>query len=636
MANEIDTDAVNESLDKFTSTVENSTGANQQLIQALKAAGVQFTQTAKIANNANTVERQGIEYAKMRDQVYKNSAREFKAAIQQMASGALSLSGSIMGAQGAFSSLVPTVDLVANVSKTLVNALTGLADGIPIISGLGTAAREVTTSIIEMAAQTMKLQLENAQRIANNFTNLAAIGANFGGSMDRMIQVTGASEIGLDTFVKIVNKNSEALVGMGGTIGDNAAKLGLLSKRIGDTNYRLLSQYGSYEALAEGAADYIALQNMLGRDELRRNQNLGQSVSGYLTTQRELTALTGKSAERMKDEEKARRSQIAYAKSLEALGPEASANFRFAMEQVGAKFGPEMARYMQMKLISERTGIVSQEQIMLQNFLGPAVEAADIMIGNANMGKEAFKQMTGDVITQFAPAAKAAAGDMETFGALAAQGYDVGPLKGVIDAAGQVNSRFVSAATAAEQTQNVLSQKFTEVGDATINFVKGTQALEAERVKLDKQGAENMKNMAPIVQALATLRDQLTTGAGDFQDIMNALANKDMKKLGEVIERMAVRVGLKPSGPTVANPLEDANNPPMSGELPGVDTNAFGGVATKPSIAGEDGPEAIIPLAKGNVPLDIDWTPMVRALYELIDKVQEGNDINDRILKASY
>ena len=636
MANEIDTDAVNESLDKFTSTVENSTGANQQLIQALKAAGVQFTQTAKIANNANTVERQGIEYAKMRDQVYKNSARQFQAAIQQMASGALSLSGSIMGAQGAFSSLVPTVDLVANVSKTLVNALTGLADGIPIISGLGTAAREVTTSIIEMAAQTMKLQLENAQRIANNFTNLAAIGANFGGSMDRMIQVTGASEIGLDTFVKIVNKNSEALVGMGGTIGDNAAKLGLLSKRIGDTNYRLLSQYGSYEALAEGAADYIALQNMLGRDELRRNQNLGQSVSGYLTTQRELTALTGKSAERMKDEEKARRSQIAYAKSLEALGPEASANFRFAMEQVGAKFGPEMARYMQMKLISERTGIVSQEQIMLQNFLGPAVEAADIMIGNANMGKEAFKQMTGDVITQFAPAAKAAAGDMETFGALAAQGYDVGPLKGVIDAAGQVNSRFVSAATAAEQTQNVLSQKFTEVGDATINFVKGTQALEAERVKLDKQGAENMKNMAPIVQALATLRDQLTTGAGDFQDIMNALANKDMKKLGEVIERMAVRVGLKPSGPTVANPLEDANNPPMSGELPGVDTNAFGGVATKPSIAGEDGPEAIIPLAKGNVPLDIDWTPMVRALYELIDKVQEGNDINDRILKASY
>ena len=31
----------------------------------------------------------------------------------------------------------------------------------------------------------MKLQLENAQRIANNFTNLAASGANFGGSMDR-------------------------------------------------------------------------------------------------------------------------------------------------------------------------------------------------------------------------------------------------------------------------------------------------------------------------------------------------------------------------------------------------------------------------------------------------------------------
>ena len=244
--------------------------------------------------------------------------------------------------------------------------------------------------------------------------------------------------------------------------------------------------------------------------------------------------------------------------------------------------------------------------------------------------------MTGDVITQFAPAAKAAAGDMEMFGALAAQGYDVGPLKGVIDAAGQVNSRFAAAAGAAEQTQNVLAQKFTEVGAATINFVKGTQALEAERVKLDKQGSENLKNMKPIVEALATLRDQLTTGAGDFQSIMNALANKDMKKLAEIIDNMAVRLGLKEQGPTVTNPQEDANNPPMSSELPAMDTNAYGGVATKPSIAGEDGPEAIIPLAKGNVPLDIDWTPMVRALNDLIDKVQEGNDINDRILKASY
>ena len=636
MATEIDASSFNEQLDRMSDTVKSASGANQKLIEDLKAAGVQFSQLTKTTAGATRVEREGIEYAKMRNQVYKNSAQQFANAINQMSSGMLNLSGSVMGAQGAFSSLVPTVDLVASVSKTLINSLTSLGQGIPFLEGLGTAAREVATSVIDLAAQTMKLQLENAQRIATNFTNLAATGANFGGSMDRMIQVTGASEIGLDSFVKIVNKNTEALVGMGGTIGDNAARLGLLSKRIGDTNFRLLAQYGSYDALAEGAADYIALQNSLGIDELRRNQNLGQSVSSYLTTQRELTALTGKSAERLKEEEKARRMQIAYARSLEALGPEAAENFRFAMEQVGAKFGPEMARYMQMKLISERFGIVSQEQIMLQNFLGPAVEAADIMVGNANMGKEAFKQMTGDVITQFAPAAKAAAGDMEMFGALAAQGYDVGPLKGVIDAAGQVNSRFAAAAGAAEQTQNVLAQKFTEVGAATINFVKGTQALEAERVKLDKQGAENLKNMKPIVEALATLRDQLTTGAGDFQSIMNALANKDMKKLAEIIDNMAVRLGLKEQGPTVSNPLENVNNPPMSSELSGMHLNAYGGVATKPSIAGEDGPEAIIPLAKGNVPLDIDWTPMVRALNDLIDKVQEGNDINDRILKASY
>ena len=95
-----------------------------------------------------------------------------------------------------------------------------------------------------------------------------------------------------------------------------------------------------------------------------------------------------------------------------------------------------------------------------------------------------------------------------------------------------------------------------------------------------------------------------------------------------------VRSGMKgPSPSPTPQPQPAGNN---TDGTPPLETRASGGVVNKPVIAGEDGPEAIIPLAKGNVPLDIDWTPMTRAMYELIDKVQEGNDINDRILKASY
>jgi hypothetical protein len=48
------------------------------------------------------------------------------------------------------------------------------------------------------------------------------------------------------------------------------------------------------------------------------------------------------------------------------------------------------------------------------------------------------------------------------------------------------------------------------------------------------------------------------------------------------------------------------------------------------------GTEAIVPLGNGNLPMDIDWTPMVRAIQMLTAKVEETNDINRRILDASY
>ena len=48
------------------------------------------------------------------------------------------------------------------------------------------------------------------------------------------------------------------------------------------------------------------------------------------------------------------------------------------------------------------------------------------------------------------------------------------------------------------------------------------------------------------------------------------------------------------------------------------------------------GTEAIIPLDQGNVPMEIDWTPMVRAIQVLTAKVEETNDINRRILDTSY
>jgi len=70
---------------------------------------------------------------------------------------------------------------------------------------------------------------------------------------------------------------------------------------------------------------------------------------------------------------------------------------------------------------------------------------------------------------------------------------------------------------------------------------------------------------------------------------------------------------------------------------------ADGGIATTPSIAGEDGAEAVIPLKNGVVPLKVDFGQLVAVLEanmgltrEMISEMRDSKDIQQRLLNNSY
>lgn len=83
----------------------------------------------------------------------------------------------------------------------------------------------------------------------------------------------------------------------------------------------------------------------------------------------------------------------------------------------------------------------------------------------------------------------------------------------------------------------------------------------------------------------------------------------------------------------------------MAPEAPPTNTpvRAEGGIARGPTIAGESGTEAVIPLDKGPIPLQIDLTPLIQILQqnnsltrEMLDALGDMTDVQERILNASY
>lgn len=631
-------DRLADSLDRFTATMLNLGGAGQSLATNLKNGAASLTNFSRTVKTANDVERLAIDYERQRSEAMRSAARQVGQAFGNLVKQTISLSSATMGAQGAFTSLAPAINLTVDTITKLAEAAATAGSAIPFIGGLGVAAAKTLKVGLDLANQVVQFQLNNAQRVADSFVNLSQQGTSFGGSINSMIASAAAANVSLETFAKTVNNNVQALVGMGGEAGRNAMLIATMGRRIGDTNDRLLAQYGSFDQLNQGIIDYISLQNAAGIDEIRRNQNLGKTVEDYLIRQREITALTGKRAEELKKEEEARRRQIAFASLLNDLGPEARENLREAFAQVG-KFGPEFQTYLQQYLISQRTGIVSREMILLENFLGPAAGAVREIAGSINSSKDAFRTLSTDIITNAAPAARQAALGLETFGALAQAGYGSDIVKFLADAAGSLNASFTAANSAAQQAKDLAKNQLVDLTTATRGFADATRSLEQRRITLDQAALESMTNFQYLVDFGTMMQERMIAATRDMSAIVNALANGDMKKLQEAIDRFAytvlrIRIGgaMQPDAPGTSGGIiiDESSIAAAGGAVLSGPESGY-----KPNLT-MHGTEAIIPLDQGNVPMEIDWTPMVRAIQVLTAKVEETNDINRRILDTSY
>ena len=610
-------DAVNRMIDNFNLANGKISGAGAQAANRLNQMATssnfvnnQFRALTGSSATLNNVDRQ-------RAQVGKQLITSLKALVTSSFNAAQALYGVSAG----FAPFSRTLeDAQAGFNSALNTAALGL---VSTLNPAGVAAAVALKTLGGFAGGilfgAMKLQLGLMEKQLNMYKQVNQTGAIFGGSLSNLQKAAQSAGTGVDILGNIIKGTGDRLSELGLSMSLGGYTVAQYASTLARTDRAMLNLYGSTEELAAGTADYLSLQAQVGKTDLNNQAANSKGLREYLRTTKELSDITGKRASQLKSEEDARRNELAYNLKIGRLGDDAKRNVTEGMAVATKLFGTQGAKFAQ-EFFATDGRVVSPESLRFQAMMPEAAAAIAEMVSATGESKDQYRARIGSYLDANKEVFQQIAKDYE---ALAEINY--GANNPILTAMTGVGTSLQNSANLIKNI-NALFQKAKDEADAADRGADPiTKTIQdAEKIRLDNQLAidkivkENFSKMTGMIDILGKIQLMQVEVSGKIIDLVTKVL---------------------PGGPSTTPPAPIPNPPPAennTNETPPLETRASGGVVNKPVIAGEDGPEAVIPLAKGNVPLDIDWTPMTRAMYELIDKVQEGNDINDKILKASY
>ena len=378
-------------LEKLGLTANNTTGAMQQLISALsKTASASNNQT-----NAATLTAQSLQ------QLQGSSSRlasGFGAALSVgtgFVSGLTSLTATIYGADKAFSSVIPTLSFITNTFTKSVTAAGTVLSGFSVRGlGFGRASEAAAAGVAataEILSDVIKFQIESAQKVSDQFQELTKVGATFGGSIGTMGAVAAKLRIPLLQFGKVITGNIESLSKLGGSITDAGLRIVTFGMDLYDQEDSLVALYGGIENISAGAADFMALQASIGKGVTTDNVTQRNAIKEYLIRQKELTAITGQSADAAKKAEEERRRDLAYQMKVSRMSTEAQANVSEAFGIAQTKFGDEAAQYLK-EFIRTQGKVTDPAMISFAAGNQAVAQTMEMFANNINLGKNEFRR----------------------------------------------------------------------------------------------------------------------------------------------------------------------------------------------------------------------------------------------------
>jgi hypothetical protein len=538
-------------LERLGLTTRDTTGAMQQLLSALsRTTGASNNQT-----NAATVAAQSLQQLQGSSNRLATGLSSALSVGTGFVSGLTSLTASIYGADKAFTSVIPTLSFITNTFTKSVTAAGTALSGLSVkgfsFGRASEAAAAGVTATFEVLSDVIKFQIESAQKVSDQFQELTKVGATFGGSIGTMGAVAKELRIPLLQFGRVITSNVESLSKLGVGITDAGARVVSFGMDLYDKEDSLLALYGSIENISEGVADFMALQAGLGKAQTTDYYAQRNSIKEYLIRQKELTAITGQSADALKKAEEERRKDLAYQLKVSRMSPIAQENIKEGFAIAQAKFGDEAAQYLK-EYVRTQGKITDPAMIAYANGNQEVARTMQMFAENVNLSRDDFRRNYAGFIKENAGAYRGFAESIEDLAELPPQLMNPFVQSMTKQGASLIaNMGFFEDLPATVERMIAEGTKLRDVltDPATKAFVDAERDRARIQREIDTTVLTNMQNIGGTIRFLNEMTLSIVKTQGNISELLEKLKQMPMEAqkfndaVGAMVDNIFKRMG---------------------------------------------------------------------------------------------
>jgi hypothetical protein len=639
-------------LGEFHSSIQASGAATERLKTQIADAERELERmSSSMSDEERAQKKRSIERLKSEYDISKASHDQMKKQGEAAEASGKSLKSLV---STLYRSIMTTTDTLLSSTDSLGITLTALKSGIDVASksvgfvadfakmftGMSKAGKlaemglDALGDVAEVSAEVLKdivdLLGKEVAKTVNAYQKMSTVGATFAGGMEEMRAISQSANMGLEEFNRIIVDNAKDFSAAGLGMSEAAKRFASVSKSMSESGLReQISNLGfTFEEFGGLTADVMARLGTSGQLNYKSDQEIGQLTVEYAKNLRLISNITGEDArKKMEEARKAALKAGVYEKVMQQGGAEGLKKFQDMLAVTPSHMQQGLMEY----IASGGTAVrdvatnMAMQQIpgykeMLDGYLSaitdPTVDstrATDQLLKNLSSVGESLKQSSATI---------GQIGTSVTFGAGGAAAEFVTLVNGMRETT-------IKMPKDIEEFRRIVEKMATSPGLFTENM-----AAMQEAVQRSKSAAETLadKALPAFSGALVTTAKTMDAVTQKLKDLLDGIPSpskieaqpQSRRQKGEAAPGTVP--GVAPSESSSAwdkvglpgsSGKKGKSNTAMPFDTSGVDHYALGGITNGISIAGEQGPEAVVPLPDGRtIPVEIKSTESVYSQFE--------------------
>ena len=579
----------------------------KEIRQRLTSMRQEYDEATNRQRNLETVSERHIKSIEKLSQ----TGTQFKQLVTNILNSTLSLAQNLLSsnnaiqfgtagvvtAAGALGDTLRTVGSAAQAAGYALlaapNPYVKAAGGLSIVAGKVSEMFAELSDVAKKGAEILGAELE---KTAVAYQGLATVGATFARGMDEMRDTANSAVMGLSQFSKIITSNADAFSKSGLGVAAATKRFAELSRSMSETGVRgqILNLGYSIEEFGGLTADVMARLGAAGDRRINSDSAVSALTLEYAKNLRMISNITGEDARKKMDE--ARKASLKagiYERVLAMGGEKGLEKFQQMMTVIPASMQQGVMEFIASGGTAVRDASLNIALQQIPSLRGLLTGMIDSI---SDPSKDAT-QATDDLLSGF----KNAKGEVASLGIASAT------------AAIGIGSIFGATGPAAEYA--------TFIGQFREFVTKIPDDIKVYRQNLEQTAI----NPGPLSESVKTLTESFTRGQAVLEKIISegGLLNQFATAAGNMVTTLdSMTKAMKEwatkngaggtTGSTTGSTTGAENRANVAAHgisFVGTPAKALGGITSGVSIAGERGPEAVVPLPDGRtIPVRIEST----------------------------